>query len=90
MVGVLSQTASDSTNRLYGLGFERFPFIGTVRLEDPDNDAAELRHYTTNQRSSLTGPIGDTGAKVLYDDIGTSDQSMRRSQSIGLLEIEYD
>ncbi|MFQ5845525.1 MAG: hypothetical protein ACE5JG_11120, partial [Planctomycetota bacterium] len=74
-VGVLTEGAQESGNRLSGVGFDGFPRIGCVRLEDRDADQAELRIYTENAGGSLQMPVYPSGGGIFVGRYGTRARS---------------
>lgn len=81
-VGVLTESATESGNQIVGEGLDRFPRTGVVRLEDPREDRAELRLYTSNESSALSMPIGDTGAGLFIGRYGTVAQTFEAGMPI--------
>jgi hypothetical protein len=75
VVGMLSEGASDTSNALIGIGFDRFPRMGVVRLEDPEAEQVELRLYTTNVDEGLMMPINDLGGGIFNGRYGTVTRS---------------
>ncbi|MFB3067207.1 MAG: hypothetical protein ACE10D_11925, partial [Planctomycetota bacterium] len=70
-VGVLTEGAQESSPNMVGVGFDRFPRIGCVRLEDPDADQAELRIYTLRDAAALRMPIHPRGGGLFVARYGT-------------------
>ncbi|MHC4550854.1 MAG: hypothetical protein ACYTEZ_19025 [Planctomycetota bacterium] len=71
-VAVLTGGVTESSNVLAGIGFERFPPSGVVRLENRDADQAELRLYTLNFGESVEMPINDIGGGIFTGRYGTT------------------
>jgi hypothetical protein len=75
LVGLLSEGVSESANALAGVGFDRFPRMGVVRLEDPEAQEVELRLYTSNVEEGLLMPISDVGGGIFVARYGTTARS---------------
>ncbi|MFQ5845826.1 MAG: hypothetical protein ACE5JG_12655, partial [Planctomycetota bacterium] len=71
-VGILSESVQESSAKLTGTGFDRFPRIGCVRLEDGEAEQAELRIYTTNDGTSLQMPVLPNGGGLFVGRYGTT------------------
>jgi hypothetical protein len=74
-VAVLTESSPDNGYRLSGLGFEKFPPMGVVRLEDPETGEVELRLYTQNDGTELSMPKNDAGSGVFVGRYGTTARS---------------
>jgi len=72
IVGVLTESLSDSGNQIFCLGVDSFPRAGVVRIESPATDQADLRLYTQIQLGALTMPIGNFGAGIFTGRYGTT------------------
>ena len=74
--GILLATLTSATDaggdRLIGAGFDRFPRVGCVRLEDVGSDQAELRIYTLNEGGALAMPKHSGGGGIFVGRYGTT------------------
>ena len=82
-VAILTESVQASSNALSGLGFDRFPLDGCLRLEDPDSDRAELRIYTTNDGATVSMPVHTFGGGIFTSRYGTVATSHDQGTQIG-------